>query len=519
MNVAKEILQGPQRKSLVKLSNLPPVFDNPMRRLRRFAFPIYCKLMAMQWHLDTGVTWASTDGRGLFLNPAAFNWLYAGGHENPEGVTAWILGHEGWHGLNDHPQRLSPAKAPDRKRANISADHVTNLALNDINHQAGRVYANEFPLCAPEGLYMDDAFLGMSVEEVYNEIGPQGGGGTGGTTGTSTQETPDGNPSPTSGKGGADVNDQGTTSGDARGGDDGEANEDGGVTSGGGGQSKQGQQAGDDPTSGSGNQDTGNDDTEQGAGSTNRDASNYGFEGVAGTEDSDDLREAQADDGKTKAEVEQEIKEQNKYIIINQQMNEKAGLAGDTFGRLIQAEQKTPPVDWREHYRNWLNARAASGWDKPVNIPVFTSTGLVCAGREQNIIEELVIGIDVSGSVDDRDLSDMYHKTIAVLDEVKFITAHIVLCDYEIRKVVTVENNSTEELRGILDGVGGGGTAFIPYFEWASEHAPNAPIIIMTDGECDDLYYLEDPNVPLLWLSWAEPVESYKVGEAIKIWN
>ena len=77
-NYTKEIIQGPQTRHLVKLGNLPPFVDDPMRRLRRFAFPIYCKLMAMRWYLDTTVTWASTDSSGLFLNPKAFNWLYAG---------------------------------------------------------------------------------------------------------------------------------------------------------------------------------------------------------------------------------------------------------------------------------------------------------------------------------------------------------------------------------------------------------------------------------------------------------
>ncbi len=517
MNVGKMHTQ-PQRSPVARLPRLPEFVDDPMRRLRRFAFPIYCKLLAMRWHSDITVQWASTDGVNLFLNPMAFNWLYASGQDNPEGTTAWVLGHEGWHALNGHPQRLSPDKAPDRKRANMAADHVTNLALEDINMNAGLVYGGQYPLHAPEGLYMDRDYAGMSVEEVYNKLRPETEGGTGGDTGVPVKD-PEGAPSPTSGQGANDSDDDGNSSGDARGGSQHDAVTDGGITTGTGGQSKQGDSTDEDAANGSGNatNDQGQDNQE--SGSSNRDASNYGMQGICGTPESNDLREVTGNEQQSKEEIEQSIKEQNNYIVINQQMNEQAGLSGNTFGRLLEAEQKTPPVDWREHYRNWLNARAASGWNKPINIPVFTSSGLVCAGREENIIDEIVIGIDVSGSVDDSMLKDMYHKTISVLGEVKFLTAHILLCDWMVHKAIRCENSNIDELHDALDGVGGGGTKFTPYFEWARTNAPNAPIVIMTDGECDDLYDLEDPHVPLLWLSWQEPVESYKVGEAIEIWS
>ena len=123
-----------------------------------------------------------------------------------------------------------------------------------------------------------------------------------------------------------------------------------------------------------------------------------------------------------------------------------------------------------------------------------------------NIIDELVIGVDVSGSVTDEKTADMFSHIVNGLREIRFNTAHLLICDYVIRRTITIEANDVDSFP-------------TQFTDWQEQHAPTAPLIILTDGHSSDLRHLQEPAVPVLWLSWGIPAENYPFGEAIKIWQ
>ena len=492
--------------------HFPDMFPPALRRIHRFAPPAFNKLMSLDWRYSSQHLFAATDAKYLLMNCGALchmreNWT------NFVGYAAFLLLHEGWHALGNHPIRLSASKAPDRDRAFMAADYVTNHAIYDINIKAGKVCGGEYPFPFIEGALFDPELTdGLSVEETYIKLWQPGGkGGKGKEDKPGEKGTEAGFPS-----GQPDGKEDGKgENGDARGGEQGTGDKEGGLTDGGSGKGSQGDSTGtDEEENGNGNDATQGDPDGEGTGDSEEVAPRGKFPGTG----TPDLLEPQAEKGKSVEEVEREINEQNNRVIINQQLNEHAGIGGDGFGRMLVQGQQNPVTDWKEHLKRWLFARAASGWNRPFNAPIYSSTGLVCAGREMNIIDELVIGVDVSGSVTDEKTADMFSHIVNGLREIRFNTAHLLICDYVIRRTITIEANDVDSFPTQFTD-GGGGTALEPYFDWQEQHAPTAPLIILTDGFSTDLKHIQEPAAPVLWLSWGIAAEDYPFGDAIKIWQ
>ena len=352
----------------------PKMVPPAMRRIQRYAAPVYNKLMALIWKYSSKHLFAATDSKYLLLNCEALycmqdNW------QDPVGNASFLFLHEGWHAINEHPSRLSPAKAPDRDRAFQAADYVTNHAIHDINIKVGRVCGGEYPFPFIEGALFDPKLTeGKSVEETYHLLWtPDAGGRAPEPTEENEQDQVNPGDQPGSGQ---EADDDNSNEGDSRGGGDGDGDKEGGLTDGGGSSGGTGDTGDTGQDEGQedqgGNADGGDPDGDE-PGNSSEVAPRGQFPGTG----SPDLLEPQAENGKTVEEVEREITEQNHRVIINQQLNEHAGIGGDGFGRMLIQGQHSPVTDWKEYLKKWLLARAASGWNKPFNAPIYSSTGLV----------------------------------------------------------------------------------------------------------------------------------------------
>ena len=91
---------------------------------------------------------------------------------------------------------------------------------------------------------------------------------------------------------------------------------------------------------------------------------------------------------------------------------------------------------------------------------------------------------------------------------------HLVSADYRVRE--TYELREGDILPRKLKG--GGGTAFVPAFEWAEENVPHCDgLVYITDGATYDLQDIPEPDFPVFWVSWWRQAEDYPFGEAVRI--
>ena len=153
-----------------------------------------------------------------------------------------------------------------------------------------------------------------------------------------------------------------------------------------------------------------------------------------------------------------------------------------------------PPQDWREVLREFVasHARNDYSWVRPNRR--FLWQGLYLPGLHSEELGDVVIAVDTSGSVGERELGVFAAEVNGIL--AAFDCAVTVLYhDTEVQKVQTWRSGDGEL---VLDPVGGGGTSHRCVFDWLdrSDLSPSC-VVCLTDLETrfPDRF----PAPPVLW--------------------
>ncbi len=450
-----------------------------MRRVRCHWPLAYNKLLAMKWEETNATPYGATDGIKLVLNPAGLERISK--TSDPVGHCAFLLVHEALHAMLSHGSRL--AKFTDRDTANRAADYIINAMIVHRNREVfAKVPMIPFPLIP--NVLIDEAISGdKSVEQLYDEL----------------FKSPEPDKQPQSGQQDdpQDRSDDPSDAGDAGAGDQ---SDDGDSDAG---------DAGDDDNSDAG---------DAGAQSGRKaDSDILGSEWVGAGVDDTFEPQADADSGKSVEDVVREIETQNEQIILQEQMNARAGLDGATGTRqLDKLRSFREGMDWADYLKQWFTARCQSGWDKPFNAPIFTKTGLVSAGRQKKDINELAVVIDTSCSVPPAILREMLEAVQDALDTLRPDTIYLLSVDHKVEEVIELRHG--DQVPTTIKG--GGGTLFKPAFDWIEDNASHIDgLVYLTDGEAYDWEEVHEPNYPVLWLDYGSHPELYKFGERVKVSN
>lgn len=205
----------------------------------------------------------------------------------------------------------------------------------------------------------------------------------------------------------------------------------------------------------------------------------------------------------------------------------RAAAAAKTIGTLPARMQRMvdqilePQTDWKEHVRmllagklghsreTWdtLNRRyAALGALSTLPIPQFP-------GRKGFGADTVAVAIDTSGSIGEKELSAFFAEVGGVLADVKPKRVILIWCDAEINRVD--EARTLDELADIRakGGVGGGGTSFIPPFEYLKKEGIRPETLIYLT----DLYgpFPNEPNYPVVWAATTDQPVPW--GDCVRI--
>lgn len=178
------------------------------------------------------------------------------------------------------------------------------------------------------------------------------------------------------------------------------------------------------------------------------------------------------------------------------------GATGTRAKGLVRNKEKVIP--WTELLREWTETCRSGGWDAPINMPIFQSSGLVGAGRRGKTTGHFVLVNDTSGSVPDDIIAEFMNQARDIQSELRpeamtIMSVSHYVCDHQ-----TVD--ADEEIH---DLTGGGGTKFAPAFEWVrdnlvAEGEEVKGLVYLTDGHTDDLPAVAAlaPGYPVLWIIW-----------------
>jgi predicted metal-dependent peptidase len=392
------------------------------------------------------------DGKHLGYNPKFVA-------EQSDGQLQGVVCHEVLHVAGGHPWRRQ-GRNPD------TWNEACDYAVNPIVREAGYIL--------PDGGLEDPQYAGLPAEAIYGKLAKK------------QDDKPESKPGPSpetqkAPMKGGQTNDKGEK-GDNPDSGDGEGEGDKG----------QGKDKGDNQ-----------DDKGSGEGESEGESSGDGKDANGKPSPAGEVRDAPAD--------EPELEENWRSAVI--QAAKAAKMQGKLPGGLARFADMglEPRVDWREALREFTQrvwAATDYTWRRPN--ARYINQGLYLPRLDGEAMPCIAFGIDTSGSVDDVLLSQFKAEVVAIVDEMQPEEAYIVFCDAKVHRVETLGKGDEPEFLP----AGGGGTSFVPVFDWFEANDINPTCMIYLT----DLYGAfpkEAPDYPVLWAHtqvhgpapWGEMVE------------
>ena len=204
-----------------------------------------------------------------------------------------------------------------------------------------------------------------------------------------------------------------------------------------------------------------------------------------GNDDSDedgDEKDGRGKKPKLSAEERQKIRDEIKEAVM------AAAAASDGAGNLpagvrrIIQDMTAPKLNWRELLRmqlestiksdyTWMRA-SRRGWHMDAVMP----------GQRPDELIDVAIGIDASGSIDERMLRDFLAETQGIMDQFQSYRIHIFTFDTRVYNPAQYNSDNLDTMCD-YEVSGGGGTDFDAIFEYLKqEQIEPKRLVVFTDG-------------------------------------
>lgn len=115
------------------------------------------------------------------------------------------------------------------------------------------------------------------------------------------------------------------------------------------------------------------------------------------------------------------------------------------------------------------------------------------------VIKELIFAIDTSGSIGSKEMSVFISEGVGLLNQfARNITGKVLYCDADVQAIYELDEIDVRPPKG------GGGTSFIPVFNWIKDYEDKNGIevcglVYLTD--CMGNFPKKPPHYPVLWVS------------------
>ena len=205
-------------------------------------------------------------------------------------------------------------------------------------------------------------------------------------------------------------------------------------------------------------------------------------EGNSDSDEDGDEKDGRGKKPKLSAEERQKIRDEIKEAVM------AAAAASDGAGnlpagvkRLIQ-DMTAPKLNWRELLRmqlestiksdyTWMRA-SRRGWHMDAVMP----------GQRPDELIDVAIGIDASGSIDERMLRDFLAETQGIMDQFQSYRIHIFTFDTRVYNPAQYNSDNLDTMCD-YEVSGGGGTDFDAIFEYLKqEQIEPKRLVVFTDG-------------------------------------
>jgi len=227
--------------------------------------------------------------------------------------------------------------------------------------------------------------------------------------------------------------------------------------------------------------------------------------------DSHDWEGAQGLDPEEVKQLERDIDEAIRQGALS------AGKMGSGGDRDLEA-LLAPKVDWREVLREFISTTCAgndySTWRRPNRR--FVSSGYYMPSGVSESVGELVIAIDMSGSIGSRELSQFLGEVKGICDNVHPEKVRLLYWDTKVCADETYTGAELDNLAESTKPAGGGGTMVecVPEYMTQQGIKPQA-VVVLTDGYLGGSW--GQWSSPVLWCIVNNKHASPDVGTAVHV--
>jgi len=212
---------------------------------------------------------------------------------------------------------------------------------------------------------------------------------------------------------------------------------------------------------------------------------------------------------------EEEAEELKKQIdeAIRQGSTLASKTGARSYGDLLKTEQ-----DWRELLREFVSTTCAghdySTWRKPNRR--YVGMDIIMPSAISETLGEIVVAIDTSGSISQRELEKFLTEIVGISEQVKPSKVRIIYWDTSVCSTEVYLQDELYKIPASTKPEGGGGTdvACVPIYMNEQGIKPEC-VVVLTDGYLGGTWGVW--NVPVLWCIIDNPRTTASVGTTIHL--
>lgn len=189
----------------------------------------------------------------------------------------------------------------------------------------------------------------------------------------------------------------------------------------------------------------------------------------------------------TKADLESKI-------LAAAKMAKQCGQGSSLIDRIIDSVGK-PNVSWAEVLRMMMSESSRDDYTMARPRRRYISQDLYLASLHSDAIGGLLIGFDVSGSVNEEEANQIAAEVRAIAADTNPSFIEVVYCTDVITKIERFDE--VDDL--VLKPVGSGGTRFKPVFDHLEQSDDDFVGMVYFTDMCGDLNELIEPEIPVIW--------------------
>lgn len=189
---------------------------------------------------------------------------------------------------------------------------------------------------------------------------------------------------------------------------------------------------------------------------------------------------------------------------------DRAAGAAKAMGKLPASVKRmvdeilAPQVEWKDHVRMLLTGAMGhrrETWTRPNRRRLALNPMVILPGKRGHGADVVAVGMDTSGSIygDPKALAAFFSELASILTDIRPKRVIVIECDAAVQAVHDLASLDDLELARAKGVTGGGGTSFVPPFDWLrKEGITPDTLVYLTDLQGT---FPKDPGYPVVWCS------------------